>query len=306
MKIKFYFLFVLLSHNLFAQDAKISGTVNSEEGLLPFANVVINGTNIGTTTDGDGYFEIDRLAPGTYHLTASFVGYIAQKQKIVITGEHEYHLNFNLTLSSTLDEIVVTGTMKPTFVSASPIKIDVVTSTQLETYLPTASSSIVESIQLVNGVQEVISCGVCFTNNISINGLPGAYTAILMDGTPMYGNLASVYGLNGIPNMIIDRFEVIKGPSSTLYGSEAVAGVINIITKDPDQQPTLSADVMTTSYKEVFGNLAYATKLGKSKGFFGINYAYVNDFEDHNDDGFGDALSVDKFSFFSKVEYSMI
>ena len=72
----------------------------------------------------------------------------------------------------------------------------------------------------------------------------------------MYGNLASVYGLNGIPNMIIDRMEVIKGPNSTLYGSEAVAGVINIITKDPTDQPFLSFDLMATSHEEVFGNLA--------------------------------------------------
>lgn len=82
--------------------------------------------------------------------------------------------------------------MRETFVKDSPIKVDVVTSEKLETYLPTASSSIVENIQLVNGVEEVVACGVCFTNEIRINGLEGQYTAILMDGTPIYGNLASV------------------------------------------------------------------------------------------------------------------
>ena len=180
---------------------------------------------------------------------------------------------------------MVTGTMQPTFVSASPVKIDVVTAKHLNTYIPGAATSVVEGMSLINGVQEVVACGVCFTNSISINGLPGPYTAVLMDGSPIYGNLASVYGLNGIPSMIIDRFEVIKGPSSTLYGSEAVAGVINIITKDPENQPVFSADVMGTSHSESFGNFSVAPSIGKSNGFLGLNYAYINDFDDENNDG---------------------
>lgn len=199
-----------------------------------------------------------------------------------------------------MDEIVVTGTMKPTYVSDSPIKVDVITAKQLETFLPAAASSIVDNVKLVNGVQEVVACGVCFTNSISINGLPGPYTAVLMDGMPIYGNLAAVYGLNGIPNMIIDRFEVIKGPSSTLYGSEAVAGVINIITKNPADQPLFSVDLMGTTHREHFGNLAVAPKIGKSTGFIGLNYAYVNDFSDINNDGFNDGVNLDRYSFFTK------
>ncbi|MEQ9231931.1 MAG: TonB-dependent receptor, partial [Cyclobacteriaceae bacterium] len=122
--------------------------------------------------------------------------------------------------------------------------------------------------------------------------------------TPIYGNLASVYGLNGIPSMIIDRFEVIKGPSSTLYGSEAVAGVINIITKNPATQPLASIDVMGTSHLESFGNFSFAPKIGKSAGFLGVNYAYINDFDDENGDGFGDNVNLDRVSFFSKWDIS--
>ena len=83
----------------------------------------------------------------------------------------------------------------------------------------------------------------------------------------MYGNLASVYGLSGIPNMIIDRLEIVKGPSSTLYGSEAVAGVINIITKNFEDQPYFSLDVQGTSHSESYINLAMAPKVGKSKTY---------------------------------------
>lgn len=298
------FVVLIFSLSALAQNSSIKGTIFGQDGPLPFATIQIKETENGTTSDIDGKFSFNDLHPGKYTVIASFVGYVPQKKEVTITTDQNSTINFNLNVSATLDEVVITGTMKATYVSTSPIKIDVVTSTQLDTYLPAAASSIVEGIQLVNGVQEVVACGVCYTSNISINGLNGAYTAILMDGTPMYGNLASVYGLDGIPNMIIDRFEVIKGPSSTLYGSEAVAGVINIITKDPEKQPLLSVDVMATTHKEIFGNLAFAPKIGKSNGYIGVNYAYVNDFDDINDDGFGDAINLDRISIFSKINFA--
>lgn len=197
-----------------------------------------------------------------------------------------------------INEVVVTGTMKETFTTTSPIKVDVITAKYLEKNL--APTNLVEGISLINGVQEVVSCGVCFTNSISINGLPGAYTAVLMDGMPIYGNLASVYGLNGIPTMIIDRIEVIKGPSSTLYGSEAVAGVINIITKDPAEQASFSLDIMGTTHGESFSNLAWSPQLGKWNGYVGLNHVFINGFHDENEDLFGDIANMDRVSLFTK------
>ncbi len=295
-----YILFLSISTLCFAQQASISGLVTDEREILPYANVILEPKGLGSVTDDTGKYTFENLMAGDYTISVSYVGYETQKQAVSIGKNEKLTLDFTLEASTALEEVVVTGTMKPTFVSASPIKVDVITSKQLDTYLPTASASVVEGIQLVNGIQEVVACGVCYTNTISINGLDGAYTAVLMDGTPMYGNLASVYGLNGIPSMIIDRFEVIKGPSSTLYGSEAVAGVINIITKNPEKQPIFSADIMGTSYLESFGNMAFAPKIGKSSGYIGLNYAYVNNFDDHNQDGFGDGINMDRYSLFSK------
>ena len=291
---------ILLSCFTHGQEHSISGTVRGEEGPLPFASLFIEELQRGATADENGFFQFLEIHPGRYTLIASFVGHLPQKKKIELSGSGALKSDFWLVANEKLDEIVVTGTMRPTYVSASPIKVEVVTSKQLNTYLPSASSSIIESISLVNGVQEVVACGVCYTNNISVNGLPGSYTAILMDGTPIYGSLASVYGLNGIPNMIIDRFEVIKGSNSTLYGTDAVAGVINVITKNPEEQPMFSADVMTTTMEEVFANIAFAPKLGRSNGFVGLNVNYVNNYQDINNDGFGAGVNTDLISLFSK------
>ena len=291
------FLFTIM---LGAQNSVVSGQISSKDSELPFASVHIRNAEKGSTSDENGNFEIKNIPPGSYTFIASFVGFISEKKHLEVKSGENFVLNFELTPNAILDEIVVTGTMKETYVSASPIKIDVVTSKQLDTYLPSAASSVIESVKLVNGVQEVVACGVCYTNSISVNGLPGSYTAILMDGTPIYGSLASVYGLNGIPNMIIDRFEVIKGPSSTLYGSEAVAGVINIITKNPEKQPLVSADLMTSTHEEVFGNFAFAPAIGKSSAYIGVNFGHANHYSDNNLDGFGDGVNSDHVSLFSK------
>lgn len=305
MQLKYLFLCLILmiTVSAFAQNGGVIGHISDEASDVPFATVYLKNTEFGTTSDTGGNYQLENIQPGNYTLIVSYAGYISEKKQIQIKPEETLKVNFRLISSSTLDEVVVTGTMKETYVSASPIKIDVVTSKQFDTYLPSASSSVIESAQLVNGVQEVVACGVCYTNNISVNGLPGSYTAILMDGTPIYGSLASVYGLNGIPNMIIDRFEVIKGPSSTLYGSEAVAGVINIITKNPEKQPLLSADLMTSSHEEVFGNFAMAPRLGKSNAYVGVNFGYANLYEDNNLDGFGDGINSDHISVFSKINF---
>ncbi len=295
-----FFLSVLLLPNALLAQYIFSGSVSGETGVVPGATVRILETDYATVTDENGDFTLKDIPAGVYKIETRFVGHKTRLSELSISDDVE---SFDIVLTEsllTIDELVVTGTMNPTFVSQSPVKIEVVTSDYLNTYLPTAASSIVEGISLVNGVQEVVACGVCFTNSISINGLPGPYTAILMDGSPIYGNLAAVYGLNGIPSTIIDRFEVIKGPSSTLYGSEAVAGVINIITKDPANQPAISVDVMGTSHLESFANISMAPRLGKSKGFIGVNHAYMMGFDDENEDGFNDNINMDRLSLFTK------
>jgi outer membrane receptor for ferrienterochelin and colicins len=282
----------------------LQGILKGEEGTLPGATIQILDTEIGTAADVNGFYQLRNLTAGEYKVEIRAVGYKPIQKSVTLKNGEVKVLDVFLEVDNLgLEEIVITGTMQPTYVSKSPIKVDVITSEYMNTFTPAAASSIIEGVKLVNGIQEVVACGVCFTNSISINGLPGPYTAILMDGTPIYGNLASVYGLNGIPSMLIERFEVIKGPSSTLYGSEAVAGVINIITKDPDNQPKFSIDVMGTSHLESFGNIAGTIKTKKASGFIGLNYAYINDFDDENEDGFGDNINMDRYSFFTKWDF---
>ncbi|MEQ8926419.1 MAG: TonB-dependent receptor [Fulvivirga sp.] len=302
MSIKYCIAYILSLFSLLANaQSSISGKVQSDGDPIVGATIQIVGSKTGAVADVNGYYRIEGIEFDEISLEIRAIGYKPTTKIVQLSEDQNKELNVNLEISNLgLDEIVITGTMQPKFITDSPVKVEVVTSDYMNTFTPAAASSIVEGIKLVNGIQEVTACGVCFTNSISINGLPGPYTAILMDGSPIYGSLASVYGLNGIPSMIIDRFEVIKGPSSTLYGSEAVAGVINVITKDPANQPAFSIDVMGTSHLESFGNIAGTIKGDKGSGFIGLNYAYINDFDDENGDGFGDNINLDQYSLFTK------
>ncbi len=271
--------------------------VDTNSSGIPYVNIGVKDSRIGTNSDENGFFSLE-LEDGSYKLIISSVGYDRHEQTVTVSGKTHLDPIVLMENSLGLNEVVVTGTQYETYLKSSPVKVEVVTSEYLmKNFAPT---NLVEGISMINGVQEVVACGVCYTNSISINGLPGPYTAVLMDGTPIYGSLAATYGLNGIPTSIIDRFEVIKGPSSTLYGSEAVAGVINIITKDPDEHPLFSLDIMGTSHLESFGNIAFSPRSGKHRGYVGINYAYINDFDDDNADGFGDMASLDRISLFSR------
>ena len=294
----FFLLFPLI---ISAQLTNISGFVKSESGNLGYASISLLNSQNGVIANDDGYFEIDIDLSKHNDLLISYIGNVSKKISI-----KNNTLNFNNIIIyldediNGLNEIVVTGTLKDEYVTESPVKVNVITSKKINSFLPSAGTNLTKIIQLLNGAQEVVACGVCYTSSISINGLEGPYTSVLMDGIPMYGNLASVYGLNGIPNMIIDRLEIIKGPSSTLYGSEAVAGVINIITKDPENQPLLSIDIQGTFLNESFINMALTPKIGKTIGYFGVNWDRKNHYDDFNNDGFGDDINIDRISVFNK------
>ena len=110
--------------------------------------------------------------------------------------------------------------------------------------------NVFEALQNVNGVRPQLNCNICNTGDIHINGLEGPYTLVLIDGMPIVSGLSTVYGLSGIPNSLIEQVEIIKGPASSLYGSEAVGGLINIITKLPENAPVFFVDSNINSWGE--------------------------------------------------------
>jgi len=202
------------------------------------------------------------------------------------------------SLTADLDEVVISGTLKEVTKADSPVPIEVYSSRFFKAN-PTAS--VFEALQNVNGVKPQYNCNVCNTGDIHINGLEGPYTMVLIDGMPMVSGLSTVYGLSGIPQSLINRVEIVKGPASTLYGSEAVGGLINIITNDPDDVASFSADVHSTSWGELNTDLAASFRVGERvKSLVGINYFNYQQPADHNHDHFTDVTLQHRISLFNR------
>ncbi|UZT97330.1 TonB-dependent receptor [Chryseobacterium fluminis] len=200
-----------------------------------------------------------------------------------------------------IDDVVITGTLKPVSRSESPVAVEIYNQ---KFFRKNPTPSIFEAIAMVNGIKPQLNCSVCNTGDIHINGLEGPYTMILIDGMPIVSSLSTVYGLSGIPNSLVDRIEVVKGPASSIYGSEAMGGVINIITKNALTAPKLSVDVMTTTWSENNVDLSTKFNFGKNvASLLSLNYFNYNQRTDQNKDNFTDAALQNRISVFNKWNF---
>ncbi|MCY0978032.1 TonB-dependent receptor [Chryseobacterium wangxinyae] len=203
--------------------------------------------------------------------------------------------------TKSIDDVVITGTIKPMSRSKSPVAVEIYSQ---KFFQKNPTPNVFEAIAMVNGVKPQLNCSVCNTGDIHINGLEGPYTMILIDGMPIVSSLSTVYGLSGIPNSLIDRIEVVKGPASSLYGSEAMGGVINIITKNALTAPKISVDLMTTSWAENNFDLSTKFTFGKNiASILSLNYFNFNKKIDQNNDNFTDAALQNRISVFNKWNF---
>jgi len=201
-----------------------------------------------------------------------------------------------------LDEVVITGTLKEISKDDSPINIDIITP---KLFQKTATTNLFEATSLVNGVKPQINCNVCNTGDIHINGMEGPYTLILIDGMPIVSGLSSVYGLMGIPASMIERLEIAKGPASALYGSEAMGGTINLITKNASLAPKFYLDYYGTSYFENNLDVSTKLKLGKKADWLiSANAYWYDQIADINKDGFTDVTLQKRISGFNKISFN--
>ena len=278
----------------------ISGKTTTENGdEIPYANVYLKKTKIGTSSNDTGFYELKNIPEDNYTLIVSSIGYKTVAVKITITGDKKITKNIVLLEDDSLDEIVISGTLRPVSKTNSPVPVEVYSPTF---FRKNPTPSIFESLQNVNGVRPQLNCSVCNTGDIHINGLEGPYTFVLIDGMPLVSGLSTVYGLTGIPQALIERVEIVKGPASTLYGSEAVGGIINVITKKPTNAPILSTDIMASSWGEVNTDISMSYKASdKVQGLLGVNYFNFQNRIDNNSDNFTDLTLQNRISIFNKV-----
>ncbi len=293
-------LLCLLPASVYAQYGNIRGTISDADGnMFELATIGIPTLNKGATSGVDGTFMIPDIPYGNYELIISAIGYKTLKQKVSVTSSVPAVVTITIKKEphTSLDEVVVTGTMKEISRTESPIPVEIITP---KLFQKNPTPSLFEAVGMVNGVQPQLNCNVCNTGDIHINGMEGPYTMILIDGMPIVSALSTVYGLSGIPNSMVERIEVVKGPGSSLYGSEAMGGIINVITKKPLHAPVLSADLFATSWGEVSADAAMKINAGKASALLGVNYFNYQNPIDNNKDNFTDLTLQNRISLFNK------
>lgn len=295
----FILIYSLICSPLVMAQVQLSGMIQDADGKpIPFVNIGVEDSGIGTYSDESGAFELTVNSPEeTVEITA--IGYFRLTTPVNQLEGYPKSIKVRLKESQLeLNQVVVTGNMRQTFLKESPVKVEVLTSNYLR---KAPSSNIVDALQTVNGVQEQVNCGVCGTNEIRINGMEGPYTLMLIDGMPIMSSLASVYGFNGIPTALVDRIEIIKGPSSTLYGTEAVGGVINILTKSPVSAPKFTLNSFMSSHLEWNLDLGSSIKINdKVDMSLGLNTYYNQRRYDWNNDNFTDIPLNKRLTLYNK------
>lgn len=286
--------FVLFSQ---AQLKIVRGFVKADGSPLIGATIKVLANATTAVTDSNGIFDIS-LNTGAHSLSITAAEH---NKKIVRVEVKENNPPLEIELTQTkndLNEVVVSGTLKQVRRSESPVPVEVYTPAFFK---KNPTPNIFDALQNVNGVRPQLNCNVCNTGDIHINGLEGPYTMVLIDGMPIVSSLSTVYGLSGIPNSLVERIEIVKGPASSLYGSEAVGGLINIITKAPATAPKFSADVFSTSWQEYNIDLGYKFNAGKRASVLtGVNYFNYSNIIDNNNDAFTDVTLQNRISVFQK------
>ena len=203
---------------------------DSEESI-PFAAVLIVGTDLGTTSDEGGHFTFSNLKAGKYLLRVSSVGYITQEKEVEVSDNATSLVHFQMEADNFItDEVVVSANRNEVSRKDAPVVVNVMSQKLFETV---NSPDLAKSLNYQSGVRVENNCQNCTFPQVRINGLEGPYSQILINSRPVMSALSGVYGLEQIPVNMIERIEVVRGGGSALFGANAVAGTINIITKDP-------------------------------------------------------------------------
>ena len=226
-------LCMVLSAKASYTDAHIYGHVidKTTGEHLPYVVIMLKGTTIGVTTENTGHYMIRNVPEGKFTLEASAIGYKTQTMEIEIRKGNSYEVNFILEEDLVqIDGVIVSATRSETTRRMSPTLVNVI---GMDTYSKANCTTVAQGLSFQPGVRVENNCQNCGFQQVRINGLDGQYTQILIDSRPVFSALAGVYGIEQLPANMVDRVEVMRGGGSALFGSSAIAGTINIITKEP-------------------------------------------------------------------------
>jgi outer membrane receptor for ferrienterochelin and colicins len=293
---------------LHAQTAIIAGRVVSagDDGAPVIgASIRIEESTRGAVADASGMFRIARLEPGAHTLSISSIGYASLDTTVVVRAGDSLFVIAHLDEEETeAEEVVVTGTRTQRTISDVPVRVEAIPQEEVEEKILMAPANVAMLLNESTGMRVQTTSPTTSTANLRIQGLPGRYTQVLTDGIPNVGGLGAGLGLTELPPLNLRQVEVIKGAASALYGADAIAGVVNLITKDPRPEPELSALVNVTSQK----GLDLAAYGGATFGDLGVTLMASRNTQprfDVDGDGFADVPEYERLTVYPKIVLSL-
>jgi len=290
---------LIFSFQGFSQTGNVKGVISSEEIGLENASLSVQNQDVNIFSNQEGFYEIQNLPIGKQKIVVSYVGFQTEIFQVEIIENQT--ITFDIDLKEDhlgLEEMVITATRSQVPVYKSPIVVSRINSKTFET---TQSMALSESLNFSPGLRMETNCQNCGFTQVRMNGLEGPYSQILINSRPIFSALMGVYGLDMLPTNMIDRVEVVRGGGSALYGGSAIAGTINILTKEPIKNSfSIGSNMAFTDYKvpdrtiNVNGSVV-SEDLNKGMSF----YAYNRDRKpwDANGDGFSEQTLLKNTTF---------
>ncbi len=264
-------IFSLLSFSLFSNSlptVQLKGhVIDAKTGEhLSYVTIAVKNSTIATASDDSGHFTLKNLRPGSYTVVAQTVGYATLEKTIDLQQGKNADVHFDLQPADMkLSEVVVSANRNEIKRKEAGVIVGILDAKLFET---ANSYNLAQGLNFQSGLRVENNCQNCGFQQVRINGLEGPYSQILIDSKPIFSSLAGVYGIEQIPTNMVDRVEVVRGGGSALFGSNAIGGTINIITKEalynsfsvgntfslidgdtPDNVVTMNASLVTDDQK---------------------------------------------------------
>ncbi len=244
-------------------DANVFGDVQSAGEHIPFANIRLKGTHIGTTTDETGHYMLTNLPVGKHVIVASLIGYSSEEIEIEAVEGKTIEVNFRLQEKEMhLNEVVVTGTKTFQRKTETPVIVNVLDRKSL---IAVQACNLSEGLRFQPGLRVETDCQTCNYTQLRMNGLGGGYSQILINSRPIFSPLIGLYGMEQIPANMIECVEVVRGGGSALYGSSAIGGTVNIITRIPTQAQYSISNTVSSINNGAYDNMFNANVTMVSK-----------------------------------------
>lgn len=299
----FLVFFLLCAAAGFAQnklDVKVADSLTHEG--LPGVGVIMQGANVSAVTDVNGNAMLKNIPDGNFRLTFSYLGYRTKEISLTFPdASRKEPLPVMLApMEQVMEEVVISTTRTNSHVEDIPLKVEVIGQDDTEEENGIKPGNVSSLLGDVSGIQLQQTSATSGNTNVRIQGLGGKYTQVLRDGIPQYEGFSADFGVMQLPPLDIRQIEIVKGSASTLYGGGAIAGIINLISKDPSATRNASATMNYSSLTERNFN-AFVSQRFKKTGYTFFTGFTRQDAVDVDKDGFSDVPDINYITLHPKL-----